>query len=76
MDAVITIDRCKDIVSHINRSGWRHKLPETPKQEVVTRWNSHRRMLTSVEIQWDEVCISNISMKAPALALSGPVRPR
>lgn len=55
MKAASTIDECKEIVGYLNRSGLRNKLPTTTKQEVETRWNSYRMMLSSVEQQWTEV---------------------
>jgi hypothetical protein len=55
MEAVLVVERCKDLVAYLNRSGLRGKLPTTTKQEVATRWNSHRPMLHSLAIQWDEV---------------------
>ena len=55
MTAVSTIDDCKELVAYLNRSGLRNKLPTTTKQEVATRWNANRMMLSSVEQQWTEV---------------------
>ena len=56
VEAVMTADRCKELVTYLNKNDYRNELPETPKQEVSSRWNSQRRMLSSLEIQSDEVC--------------------
>lgn len=55
MDAVREIDACKELVAYMNRSGLKNRLSATTKQEVATRWNSHRPMLHSIHSQWDEV---------------------
>jgi len=55
MKAVVCISDCKEIVAYLNRSGLKKRLDRTVKQEVDTRWNSHRDMLVSLNNEWQKV---------------------
>lgn len=49
------ISDCKSIVTYLKQSCKAHNLKYTPKQEVLTRWNSKLRMITSIIQQPTEV---------------------
>jgi len=55
MEAVVCINDCKEIVAFLNRSSLKTRLCSTVKQEVETRWNSHRDLLVSLDNEWDKV---------------------
>ncbi|KAK3917303.1 Transposable element Hobo transposase, partial [Frankliniella fusca] len=55
MQVLRTIDKCKEAVAYLKRSGLFTRLPHAAKQEVSTRWNSYFDMLDSMCDQWEEI---------------------